>query len=287
MADTTTNTANKVVAPMDKPIENGPPTPPETQPSLDTKLPEPGLPPIAKEPMATAQAPMIPAPIDTTEADLTSAPIASTDAAKSSDDAKNDAAKASVAESGLAAQPDKPDALEDTNATSDGASKEVPKPVSVQEVPDQELAASKPLGAGNVTQPADEKEETVPPLAKKADLPDAELTTGTVPKEDAQFTGPAQAVAETAKVEPQTGDKRKADSPAEHEETNGDASNANVDEKDDSPAKKQKTEDNEIAATNGENTGVNKRGRPKKEKKPPAPVGRTARKTRSQAAAEQ
>ena len=237
--------------------------------------------------MATAQAPMVPAPIDTTEAGLTSAPVASTETAKSPDHAKDAAAKKSAAEAGLAAQTDKPDALEDTNAISDGVSNEVPKPVSVQEVPDQELAASIPSGAGSATQPANEQ-ETVSPLAKKADLPNAEPTSGTVPKEkeDAQFTGPAQALAETAKVEPQTGDKRKADSPAEHEETNGAASSANVDEKAASPAKKQKTEDIENDATNGDDTVVNKRGRPKKEKKPPAPVGRTARKTRSQAAAE-
>ncbi|KAK8048864.1 hypothetical protein PG994_010594 [Apiospora phragmitis] len=267
-----------------KPIENGPPTPPETQLADDAKPSEPVLPPIAKEPMATAQAPMIPAAIGKTEADLASAPTASTDAAKSPEDAKSDAAKETVAEAELPAQSDnKPEALEDTNATTDGDSKEVPKPVSVEEVPDGELAGSKQLGAGSVTQPANEQ-ETAPPLAKKADSPGAEPPSGTVPKEDAQSTGPAQVLAEPAKVQPQTGEKRKSDDPAEHEETNGHdaSSSANVDEKPASPAKKQKTEDNE---TNGDNTG-GKRVRPKKEKKPPAPVGRTARKTRSQAAAD-
>ncbi|KAK8056966.1 hypothetical protein PG993_002193 [Apiospora rasikravindrae] len=259
--------------------------PPETQLPVDAKPSEPALPPITKEPMATAQASMIPAPIDKSEADLTSAPTASTDAAKSPEDAKGGAAKETVAEAGLpAAQSDKPEALEDTNATTDGDSKEVPKPVSVEEVPDRELPDTKQLSAGSVTQPANEQ-QTAPPPAKKADSPAAEPAAGTVPKEDAQSTGPAQVLAETAKGEPQTGEKRKADDPAAHEEsTNGDdASSANVDEKlEASPAKKQKTQDNE---TNGDNTGA-KRGRPKKEKKPPAPVGRTARKTRSQAAAE-
>ncbi|KAK8089777.1 hypothetical protein PG997_004738 [Apiospora hydei] len=271
---------------MDKPVENGPPTPPETQLPVDAKPSEPALPSIAKEPMATAQAPMIPAPIDKAEADLPSAPTASTDAAKSPEDAKDGAANQTVAEAGLpAVQSDKPEALEDTtNATTDRDSKEVPKPVSVEEVPDRELPDPKQLGAGSVTQPANEQ-ETAPPPAKKADSPVAEPPAGTVPKEDAQSTGPAQVLAETAKGEPQTGEKRKADDPAAHDEvTNGDdASSANVDEKlQVSPAKKQKTQDNE---TNGDNTGA-KRGRPKKEKKPPAPVGRTARKTRSQAAAE-
>ncbi|KAK7924891.1 hypothetical protein PG985_006945 [Apiospora marii] len=272
---------------MDKPVENGPPTPPETH---DTKPSEPELPPIVKEPMATAQASMIPASIDKTEAGQTSAPTASTDAAKSSDDAKNDAAQETVAEAG------KPEAVKDTNATSDGDSKEVPKPVSVEEVPDRELAEPKALGGASsstLTQPANEQDTAAAaasPPAKEADLPGAgqpQPTAGTVPKEDAQSTGPAQDLAETAKGEPpQTGEKRKADAAAEHEETttNGDdAPSAHVDELvASSPAKKQKTGDNE---TNGENAG-GKRGRPKKEKKPPAPVGRTARKTRSQAAAE-
>lgn len=272
---------------MDKPVENGPPTPPETQ---DTKPSEPGLPPVAKEPMATAQASMIPASIDKPEAAQTFAPTTSTDAAKSSDGAKNDAAQGNVAEAGLAAQSDKPEAAKDTNATSDGDSKEVPKPVSVEEVPDRELPDPKSLGGASstLTQPASEQEPAAaPPPAKEADLPGAEQpTAGTVPNEDAQSTGPAQDFAETAKDEPpQTGEKRKADADAKHEETiaNGnDAPSANVDELADLPAKKQKTGDNE---TNGENAG-GKRGRPKKEKKPPAPVGRTARKTRSQAAAE-
>ncbi|KAH9904056.1 hypothetical protein F4778DRAFT_79335 [Xylariomycetidae sp. FL2044] len=251
------------------------------------------LPPITKAPMNTAEASMVPTVPPGSEAAAPSAVSSSEPATqnKSATSSANDElAKKMKAADELALQPEKPTDfvpasvshpattdVTETGAPSlpNGEAKDLPKPVSVEEVRDQDLPAVKPLETAEVTdvlQPGETSAEasiienaTVATEAKSADVLEA------VPASTSAVTE------ETAKAN--AGDKRKADA---------ETSNGKVDEsvtKNDTPdEKKQKT--NGAAPSAATNGTAKKPGRPKKEKKVSAPVGRTARKTRSQGAVE-
>ncbi|KAI0111713.1 hypothetical protein F4814DRAFT_363994 [Daldinia grandis] len=241
-----------------------------------TSASQPNIPPVAKSPINAGEESTEPSVAATIAAPgATTAPNsetpAQTDAATT--DSKELAEKIDAADE-LASQPEKPaetvtvestTAETATNAPSlpNGEAKEPPKPVTVEEVRDQDTptaAQSQPAemtGALPVKEPAND-----------------------TPKAD-----PTPVTAESDKSEANTGEKRK---PSESEVSNGDATQEESLE--DAPVeKKQKTNG---ATTNGTSKKV---GRPKKDikkdlktdKKTPLPVGRTARKTRSQGAADQ
>lgn len=138
-----------------------------------------------------------------------------------------------------------------------------PKPVSVEEVRDAEMPPAKPLEAEESAKAEDSTVKPAVPAPEEEEDKDVEMADA-VP-----------AATETEKPEPQAGDKRKA------EEEVGDVNGAVAEEapEADPPAlKKQKSKG---SASNGTEK---KPGRPKKEKKVVAPIGKTARRTRSQAA---
>ncbi|KAI0152115.1 hypothetical protein F4776DRAFT_13422 [Hypoxylon sp. NC0597] len=144
----------------------------------------------------------------------------------------------------------------DAPSVTNGETKEPPKPVTVEEVRDQDLPAVPPSQ----------------PVEMTGALPVKE------PAKDAPKTAPTPLTPEPEpeKTEISTGEKRK---PSETEASNGDLPAEKPSE--DAPAeKKQKTNG---ATTNGT---PRKAGRPRKDKKAPPSVGRTARKTRSQGAAD-
>lgn len=194
-----------------------------------------------------------------------------------------DSLKAKEAEADqLAAQPDKPS---DNTATStkpinaepaaevEDPSKQPPKPVSLEEVPDPDGPATKLTAAEDVVKP-----DPVPAAApssssekKDAAMTDAQPTVATGPAEPA----PVPAVSEPAAAPAsKPGQKRKAEEPA----VNGSEEAPTAKKQKESPLKKVA---DKVAAT------VKKAGRPKKEKKERAPVGQTARKTRSQGKADE
>ncbi|KAI1386770.1 uncharacterized protein F4822DRAFT_325906 [Hypoxylon trugodes] len=258
MADINPNGNEKAV--------DGAATVPESQPSV---------PPVVKVPANEGEKSIEPSiTTDTAKASAAdepkSEPAAQNDATT---DSKEEPTKKIDEADKLASQPEKPaDSAPTEPATTDAAttdapvvangdSKDPPKPVSVEEVHDQDMpdaAPSKPTEASGA-------------------LPVQE------PKDDAPKADAAPITTDSAKTEPSTGDKRKGE--PEAKVSNG---NTTVEEHSEAPAeKKQKTNG---AATNG---APKKAGRPKKdksEKKAPAaaapPVGRTARKTRSQGAAD-
>lgn len=195
-----------------------------------------------------------------------------------------DSLKAKEAEADqLAAQPDKPS---DNTATStkpinaepaaevEDPSKQPPKPVSLEEVPDPDGPATKLTAAEDVVKP-----DPVPAAApssssekKDAAMTDVQPTVATGPAEPA----PVPAVSEPAAAPaPKPGQKRKAEEPAA---VNGSEEAPTAKKQKESPLKKVA---DKVAAT------VKKAGRPKKEKKERAPVGQTARKTRSQGKADE
>ncbi|KAI0484979.1 hypothetical protein GGR56DRAFT_53393 [Xylariaceae sp. FL0804] len=234
--------------------------------NADAKAPESqsNLPPITKEPMATAEASLKPSTAAGTEAASASAPNA-----PGAEPGDEPAAPAETETS--AAAPEKKDGVidktEDTQDSapglSNGDSVEPPKPVSVEEVRDQDLPetttskSAEMTGALQTEKAADDGTKAEAPTAVTTEV---EITE--VPEDSSNDTA--------------TGDKRKID---EAVETNGVAP---VDSKKagEPPAKKQK------AAGGAANGTVKKPGRPRKDKKAPVPVGRTARKTRSQGAAD-
>ncbi|KAI1243959.1 hypothetical protein MGN70_013827 [Eutypa lata] len=262
-------------------------TVPDTVNTTDTKVPasDTSAPPVAPAVDAdtgkTAEASLAPAPVTQTPTATNAAEeVASVPVAESANEeppsiAKGDLSSKVDAADTLAEQPEKqtdqiptpvsqPPATEPiTSEAGAGAGapgaepKLLPKPVSVEEVSDKGTPiANPPATAATIAIQPDSAAET------------------TAPK--------TTSVAEPEKSEPETGDKRKVD-----KVSNGSADTPNGiaghDDHDDEPAgKKQKSNG---ASTNG--TAPNKKpGRPKKEKKAPAPVGRTVRKTRSQGAAD-
>ncbi|KAI0852810.1 hypothetical protein F5Y00DRAFT_258066 [Daldinia vernicosa] len=237
-----------------------------------TSASQPSIPPVAKTPINAGEESMEPS-----IATNTAAPGAAT-APDSETPAQNDVAttgskelieKMDAADT-LASQPEKSaetvpaestttEIATDTPSLTNGEAKEPPKPVTIEEVRDEDTPAAAE------SQPA-EMTGALPVQEPANDTPKAE---------------PAPVTAEPDKSEANTGEKRK---PSESKASNGDATQEESPEE--PPAeKKQKT--------NGANTnGTSKKvGRPKKEskkdKKAPVPVGRTARKTRSQGAADQ
>ncbi len=121
-----------------------------------------------------------------------------------------------------------------------------------------ELAAEKPVAEKPVEAP-EEKEIAAPAVTSNGDvaMPDA----ATTQEPDVE-------------VEPLAGTKRKAEDSAE---ANGDSAEKKT--KSDEVSAPPAEETNGNGSTNGD---AKKPGRPKKEKKAAVPVGRTARKTRSQ-----
>jgi hypothetical protein len=255
--------------------KNAPPTPPETQHTSETKAPQPAadLPPIVSEPLKTAEAPLVPAPVAQPET-APVAPVAASEPPKDAESKASDAEQKPAEAEKPAAEPEKPSesaTVPDAQPVSAEASvapvaapseteNKPPKPVSVEEVRDAEMPPAKPLEA-------DESAKTEDSTVKPA-VPAPEE------KKDVEMTDAVPAAAEVANTEPQTGDKRKA-------EEAGDVNGAVAEEAPpaDIPAlKKQKSKG---SASNGTEK---KPGRPKKEKKAAPVVGKTARRTRSQAA---
>ncbi|KAI0508523.1 hypothetical protein F5B22DRAFT_390301 [Xylaria bambusicola] len=225
------------------------------------------LPPITKETAATADASMVPsAP---TESAATDAPAASSsdatakpevsasaaggqeasnkesnksDAAAVSSEKTSDAVPTPVAQS-TTTETVSSGADSNAPAAADGAA-EPPKPVSVEEIRDEELPDAKPVESERPSEEASKME-----------------------------TSPAES------GDSVVASKRKVDE--SNDETKPEAKSAENDETE-PPEKKPKTNG---TATNGT---VRKPGRPKKDKTVAAvkPVGRTARKTRSQGAAD-
>lgn len=261
-------------APAESVIKNGPPTPPETQASSDAKAPD--LPPITKEPAKTAAAPMVPVP--TGEPNKQTAPASAE---------KTDPALPS----GGDPQQEEPETKEPSaNSLANGETKKSPKPVSIEEVPDRELPKAHPPSPPAEAQLEEAKPDNADEKVDDASSGDVVMTSALPPRPEAESAkdsekaeGPVADAPEASKAEPQAGDKRKADDAAV---PNGDASAEMAPEKQAVTAEKKLKTDDAPAATNG---SPKKPGRPKKSDKPAAPVapvGRTARKTRSQGAAE-
>ncbi|TRX98919.1 hypothetical protein FHL15_000261 [Xylaria flabelliformis] len=241
------------------------------------------LPPIAKEPVATAEASMVPsAPAESTATHATAA-LSSDTAAKpevpSAAEAQKDSSNESSVHDASAAQSEKP---------SDPTSVPAPEPESTT----AEAAASG-------IEPADPKEKAVEPPkpvsveeTRDEDLPDAKLADSEKPAEEAPKTDATGPVATTGvestevpaadSTSTENGDvatskKRKAEAlqdvvePEANNIKNGDAE----------PLEKKPKANG--AGTNGT---ARKPGRPRKDKKAVVPVGKTARRTRSQGIAD-
>ncbi|KAI0394768.1 hypothetical protein F5Y17DRAFT_241506 [Xylariaceae sp. FL0594] len=227
------------------------------------------LPPVTKEPAATADASMVPSTAAETKADAALVAPSSGAAAKDVKETDDTALEAEKPKDPAPTPVHQP-------TESNGTSAEQPKPVSVEEIRDEALPEAKPSELEKSEKPAevavpkgDEPTETAP----TTDAPSAE--TPAVDSASAPAPAPAPAKDDDAVV----GEKRKAEEAATAEPVK-DQSETGKGE--DEPAeKKQKTNG---TAANGPGR---KPGRPKKEtKKAPAPVGRTLRKTRSQGAAD-
>lgn len=147
----------------------------------------------------------------------------------------------------------------DTPALSNGNTVQPPKPVSVEEVHDEDLPKATDLESGKLT----------------SDVPVTDAPAPVIP------TGVEANEASTVNSDPAktTGKKRKAEDVQDLQDVAQDETNNNVDNIEAPPEKKQKPNG---SAPNG---GARKPGRPKKDKnKAPVIVGRTLRKTRSQGA---
>ena len=153
-------------------------------------------------------------------------------------------------------------------APSDGAGKEA----KVAHEAPAEISAPKtvePPAEKGTEKPETAEDASVKMLAANLDTP-----VNGAADEDAELKAPAAEVDQLAggAEPPVAGAKRKADSDVE---ANGDATN-----------KKPNVEATQPEPTTNGSVPTRKAGRPKKEKKAPAPVGRTARRTRSQGAAD-
>ncbi|KAI1209344.1 uncharacterized protein F4807DRAFT_91149 [Annulohypoxylon truncatum] len=266
MAENNTNGIEKVA--------NGDATIAESQPSI---------PPAAKEPVdagddstkpSIATEPATKTATDATTGTATvapsSEPAAQTDAAGTPTLPKEELTEKVGEAEKLASQPENPADSAPTQTTTDtttagassltnGETKELPKPVTAEEIRDQDLPDAAPTEMTGAL-PVDEPAENAP---KVDDAPKAD----TVP-----------AVSEAEKSEISTGDKRKLS------EASNDGDDAAEKPVEDAPVeKKQKTNG---ATTNGPPKKVGRPKKDKKEKKAAPSVGRTARKTRSQGAAD-
>lgn len=241
------------------------------------------MPSAAADAGKAAATPLIPPnPVTQTQADEAPAPTTALNKEEHPPVAKEDASSKLNAVDKFAQPPDKqtdqvlapvsqPPPAEPTTTTapapSDAEAKLSPKPVSVEEVRDEELTAANPPAVANAP-----KLDIAPETAKTSET----VSGGT----DTSNAG-------SAKADPNAGDKRKADDVAAIEPV-ATGTTLNGTAGDEPAVKKQKPNgSNEAIANSGENGGAApKRSRSKKEKKPAAPVGRTNRKTRSQGAAE-
>ncbi|KAI3332280.1 hypothetical protein HD806DRAFT_530036 [Xylariaceae sp. AK1471] len=244
--------------------------------NTDDKAPETAdsLPPITKEPAATADASMVPSiPAGSTTIDAPAAP--SSDAAAKPEvpaagTVQGDLTKKISEADDLALQPEKPSDSVITETVASGApalpngeAVKPPKPVSVEEIRDEDLPSAKPLES---EKPAED--------APQADAPAPVAMTGV---ETAELS--AGSSTSTKNGDGATGDKRKAEVTEDVAKANGGSTR---DDGGGPPEKKQKTNG---SATN---SAGRKPGRPRKEKqKATVAVGRTARKTRSQGAPDQ
>ncbi|KAI0205022.1 hypothetical protein F4808DRAFT_456759 [Astrocystis sublimbata] len=250
----------------------------------ETKAPNTtdSLPPITKEPAATAEASMVPSvPVEATaaDADAPAAPSSETPAKTEAPPAaealeetskENESSKPDVP----AAQPEKLSDSTSTPAPELGStnSETVASGVTPAGAKDKVLESPKPVSAekdseGNSVEKPEEEAPTAVPGAEAAAVPPTE----SAPVENGNIAAGKKRKAD--KIEQSTGAEAKNSNGLEAKSSNGDSE----------PAKKK-------VKTNG--TGANgtarKPGRPKKsEKKFVAPAGRTARVTRSQRAAEE
>ncbi|KAI0903931.1 hypothetical protein F4823DRAFT_243833 [Ustulina deusta] len=226
------------------------------------------LPPITKETTATAEASLVPsAPAESTTtgapaapgSDAAATPVVPAPAIKAQEDSADELSKPDA----VALQPENPSDtapasvpqsataetiasdVESSASAGPGEAVEPPKPVSLEEIRDQELPDAKPSKLTKLTKPAEEK-----------------------PKTDTSSAAQNGHVA--------TNNKRKADTAGDVAKPEAHSvENENIEP----AAKKQKT--------NGTTNGVaRKPGRPRKDKNAVKVVGRTARKTRSQGAAD-
>lgn len=282
----TTESTNKAHLPGFEKGETAPVAPASTE----TKAADASgdLPPIIKEPLSTAEAHMVPSVSAQSKTETTSAVPVPVPEPASTASAVDTHVQEKIEEiERLASQPEKPG---DTVAMLDSQPVNVegtapvaipngeppkhqsslPKPVTIEEVQDKDMPLAKPM----------DSPEPLPNKEAAADI----VPVADGPKDDDKMTGALQTEASPAKTEekfdgasvpidtnrmsPEVGDKRKADIDVAPSSVIEDSS------------KKQKANG---ASSNGSGR---KPGRPRKEKKTAAPVGRTARKTRSQGAAE-
>ncbi|GAW10959.1 hypothetical protein ANO14919_002970 [Xylariales sp. No.14919] len=224
------------------------------------------LPPITKEPAATVEASMVPSvPAQSTTIDIPVAP--SSDAAPKAEvavpaaEAEEDSTKRSSEPETAAIEPEKSSdpapASEPQPATTETAASgaessapagldeagEPPKPVSLEEVRDEDLADKKP---------SELKKSAGKVVKTDASAPAENNDAATSNKRKAEATG------NSAKPESSSAEAEETEPPEKKPKTNG-------------------------TATNG---APRKPGRPRKDKNSTAPVGKTARKTRSQGAAD-
>lgn len=172
------------------------------------------------------------------------------------------------------------------NATTAAArteeAKHLAKPVSIEEVQDPEGPTTETSAVNNASKPEITNAAGDPPTPKGSKDLEMEDAKPSATKEPSQ-PGTTAAISELVDGEPKTGVKRKAtESPITNRDANPEVKEAEV------SAKKQKGSPiknviNKVGAA------VKKVGRPKKDqtqKKNPAPIGQTARRTRSQAKAD-
>ncbi|KAI1086584.1 hypothetical protein F5B19DRAFT_130160 [Rostrohypoxylon terebratum] len=251
--------------------ENGDATVAESQPTI---------PPVAKGPVNTGEDSAKPSTATETATDATtdaaavapsSEPAAQNDATGTATLSKEEVTEKINEAEKLAEQPEKPadSAPAQTTTTMDtataegpsltnGEAKEPPKPATVEEIRDQEMPAAAP------SQPA-EMTGALPAEESAKDAPKIDAVPGTD---------------ETQKSDVSIGDKRKL----------SDASNEGAGDATDKPIEDEPVEKKQKTNGTTNNGPPKKVGRPKKdktEKKVAASsVGRTARKTRSQGAAD-
>ncbi|KAI1128274.1 hypothetical protein F5Y10DRAFT_240955 [Nemania abortiva] len=241
------------------------------------------LPPITKEPADTAEAamaPLVPAEPATTESAASSSDTATKPEAPAAAEAQENVAN-KLSESGAPAlEKENPyDAAPDAepqpattetvasgvepSAPVDSSDKaaEPPKPVSLEEIRDEDLPTGK---ASDAKEQADE--------VRNADATAPVATTSVETTET-----PAVETASAKNGDGPANNKRKADVADDAAKPNA---GHDKDEHVEPPEKKHKTNG---ATTNG---AARKPGRPRKDKTAAVPVGKTARKTRSQGAAE-
>ncbi|KAI1152188.1 hypothetical protein F4825DRAFT_419803 [Nemania diffusa] len=245
-----------------------------------------GLPPITKEPAATAEVAVtsaVPTESTTTEAAAPSSDTNTQPEAPAAAEAQKDLTNKSSEPGTAPLQQEKPSNPTPTteppstttetvasgvksNAPADPDDKAVepPKPVSLEEIRDEDLPKDNASDAKKQAEDVAKADVAAPPTSTSVETTEASAINS--------------ASAKNGDVS--TGKKRKADGPEDAAKLEADSTK---DEHTEPPEKKLKTN----GATNGAaNGGARKPGRPRKDKTSIPTVGKTARKTRSQGAAE-